>query len=113
MSDSSMMDVFVSGLGVLAVIYFLLWGLLYLIYGNTLVSRLWQRLGPGIMVFCFLGVLAGKLGGMGYSDLLTKVVLPLVGLAPHDDKSDYRRPGNSPTHSADPKVDQRRRRRSG
>ena len=55
-------------------------GLLYLIYGNTLVSRLWQRLGPGIMVFCFLGVLAGKLGGMGYSDLLTKVVLPLVGL---------------------------------
>jgi hypothetical protein len=36
-----MVDTFVSGLGALAVIYFLLWGLLYLIYGKTMVVRLW------------------------------------------------------------------------
>ena len=76
-----MMDTFVSGLGALAVIYFLLWGLLYLIYGKTLVVRLWHRLGPGIMIFAFLGVLAGKLGHMGVSDLITKGLIPLGGLA--------------------------------
>ncbi len=81
MSNTSMTEIFVSGLGVLAIIYFLLWGVLYLIYGKTMVVRLWQRLGPGIMVFCFLGALAGKFEERGVCDLITKGILPLGGLA--------------------------------
>ncbi|MBI9086383.1 MAG: hypothetical protein JEZ11_22470 [Desulfobacterales bacterium] len=81
MPNNNLMDTFVSGIGILALLYFLLCGLLYLFYGKTLVFRIWQRMGPGVLVFSFLGVLAGKLGSMGYSSLITKVVIPLGGLS--------------------------------
>jgi len=73
-------DTIVTGILVLTLVYFVLWGILQWFYGKTLVLRIWQRLGPGVLVFCFLGVIAGRLGGMGISDWIIKGIIPIVGI---------------------------------
>ena len=78
---SSMFSALGAGIAILAPAYFVICGILYLIFKKSLVLRLWQRLGPGVLFACFLSVLAGKLGEQGTSPLITRAALPSVGVA--------------------------------
>jgi len=75
-----MVDAVVSALVALTLMYFILCGILRAIFGKTLVLRIWQQLGPGALLLCFIGVMAGRLGAVGVSDLITKGALPLTGI---------------------------------
>jgi methyl-accepting chemotaxis protein len=75
-----MIDAVVSALVALTLIYLIMCGILRAIYGKTLVFRIWQQLGPGALILCFMGVMAGRLGAMGVSDLITKGAIPLTGI---------------------------------
>ncbi len=81
MAENSMLDTVLSGVGILTLLYFMLWGVLQRVYGRTLVVRIWKQLGPGVLFMAFCGVMAGKLGDRNISDLVTKGLIPLCGFS--------------------------------
>jgi methyl-accepting chemotaxis protein len=70
----------IAGILVLSTVYLVLCFILRAVFGRTLVFLIWQQIGPGAMLVGFLGVMAGRLGAMGFNPMITRGLIPLVGL---------------------------------